>query len=95
MVKTKYSNSDFKIKWRRIKEIYTSRIFLISLSDGRYYHGKLSSTSDIKIKILEKDTVVECSLEDIVYLTQVKQKFVDKLTASIDLGLTMAKSNNL
>jgi hypothetical protein len=96
VVKTNYSDSDFKIKWRRVKEIYTARIFLVSLSDGRFFHGKLSSISDVRIMImLEDDSAIECDLEDIVYLNQVKQKFINKLTASIDLGFTLAKANDL
>ena len=94
VVKTKYSDSDFKIKWRIVKQIYSERIFLISLSDGRKYHGKLNSISDTQIIITEQDQEIECELEKIVYLTQLKQKFIDRLYASIDLVLVLLKQTN-
>lgn len=95
VVKTKYSDSDFKIKWRRVKQIYSERAFLISLSDGRKYHGSLSSISETQVKIIELDQEIICELEDIVYLTQIKQKFSDRFYASIDLGFSLAKANEL
>ena len=89
LVKTKYSDSDFKIKWSRVKQVYTETIFLVSLSDGSKYHGKLLSISDDTVRISHhqyKDT--DCKIGDIVYLTEVKQRFIGRLTASIDLGFS-------
>ena len=96
LVKTKYSDRDFKIKWSRVKKVYMEMIFLVSLTYGSKYHGKLFSISNDSVRISHhqyKDT--DCKIGDIVSLTQVKQRFVDRLDASIDLGFSLTKSSEL
>ena len=51
-VKTGYSDSDFKIEWDGIKEIYTDTYFLITLGDGSRYNGVLESVETGKVTII-------------------------------------------
>ena len=41
VVKTDYSNSDFKIEWDEIRRIYTDTYFLISFTDGMTKYGTI------------------------------------------------------
>ncbi len=93
---TPYSNADFKIEWKEIKEIYTTSYFLITLSSGTRYNGKINSTANGKVKIItnENDSVIY-DLIDIVFLKSVKPGFWQKFKANIDFDLSRTKANNL
>jgi Protein of unknown function, DUF481 len=96
IIETPYSDTDFKIEWKGLKEIYTTSYFLITLSTGSRYNGKISSSENGKVRIVthEKDSV-EYNLIDIVYLKSVKPGFWQKFKASIDFDLSRAKANDL
>ena len=40
-IETDYSDVDFKIKWGNIKRVYSKTSYLITLSDGRRYNGRI------------------------------------------------------
>lgn len=50
---TDYSDVDFKISWSKIKRIVSKTNYLITLSDGRRYNGRVKSQND---SIVEIDT---------------------------------------
>src|SRR5210317_2676979 len=43
---TSYDDSDFKIKWGKVKEIKSDRRFIVSLSDGDRITTTINSVSD-------------------------------------------------
>lgn len=94
--KTKYSDSDFKIKWNRVSEIYTDTYFLITLSNGGRYNGTLKSLEPGKIVIFtDEGQEVETPYYDIVFLDDKDKGFWSQLYFSVDLGLDLTKANNL
>lgn len=96
VIETDYSDSDFTIEWKKITWIETESRFLISLTDGEKYFGRLESQSETTVNIItgEGDSLL-VDQEDIVYLSAFDDKFLDRLSASISVGLDMAKSRNL
>ena len=48
---TDYSNSDFKIDWKKVNQVYSQTKFLITLSDGMRYNGMVNSINDSLVKI--------------------------------------------
>ena len=44
-MKTDYSKEDLKIKWNEVSQLYSSRIYLIVLSNGSRIHVHLNSDS--------------------------------------------------
>lgn len=50
-IETDYSDSDFKVTWLEIAEIYTDVNFLITTVEGTRYNGKLNSSEDGQIRI--------------------------------------------
>jgi hypothetical protein len=96
VIETDYSDNDFTIEWKKITWIETESQFLITLSDGEKYFGRLVSQSETTVNILtdEGETVL-VDQEDIVFLSAFDDKFLDRLSASISVGLDMAKSRNL
>lgn len=52
-IETDYSDVDFKITWSGIKRVYSKVNYLITLSDGSRYNGRIRSLND---SIVEIDT---------------------------------------
>ncbi|UZD21844.1 DUF481 domain-containing protein [Algoriphagus halophytocola] len=56
-METDYSDSDFKITWGEIRAIASQTNFLITLSSGRRFNGKLNSVDSANIRIDYYDPV--------------------------------------
>lgn len=96
-VKTDYSDVDFKIEWQGVKEIYSGRVFFVTLQNGTKYRGTVRSipgTGKVTIFRLSGDTT-EISIDELVFLKPYDRRFWSKFTISIDIGLSVTKDNNL
>jgi len=94
--KTDYSDKDFNIEWKGIKEIYSDNFFLISVSDGFRYNGSFYSVDTSgTILIASEEGPVQRKLDDIVYIKSLDKDFWSRVSASIDVGLNITKANNL
>jgi len=95
IIETDYSKSDFQIEWDGIKEIYTEQSYLITISDGERFNGKIQSVSDKNVKVLLDDGATEqIPFMDIVYIKAIDEGFWNKIAAYIDIGLDMTKAND-
>lgn len=95
-IETDYSDSDFQIEWANLNSVKTTTQFMITLSKGAKYYGTLESISDSLIQLSTKynaKTNVRKSL--IVSLIPYDEKFLDRLSANISVGLDMTKAQNL
>jgi len=94
-IEPSYSDSDFKITWEDIKGMKATQRYLITLSDGQRINGTFSSTGDGKIFIDNEDgedlTIDQIA---IVNIKSVDSGFLSRLSANIDLGLSLTKANN-
>lgn len=94
-IETDYSDSDFKVEWDGIQEIYTTTYFLITTTDGSRYNGHLASVESGRVAIVtETGQEIEVDINDIVFLDDVDKGFWSQVYASIDVGIDMTKSNN-
>lgn len=94
--KTDYSDSDFKIEWNEIEQIYIETLLYITLRGGKYYYGWITTQSDSIINIVSRDgKVIPARLNDIVHLVPIKRSFKDRFGAEIDIGFSFARSKNL
>ncbi len=89
-----YSDSDFKIKWVDIREIYTESRLLISTTDGRRLYGILNTAGDNLALSLDGGGIVLLGIQDIVSVKSVDNGFWDRLYAGIDLGFTLTRARN-
>ncbi|MDR7369627.1 DUF481 domain-containing protein [Flavobacterium aquidurense] len=97
-IETDYSKSDFKLEWKQVKYISSSRTHIINLSSGVLLNGILSkgaSPDKCKITNIETDTQTEVNLNNIVYIKPVDDSFWDRLDAGFDVGIKLTKSQNL
>lgn len=96
-LKTPYSYKDFEIKWFRVTEIYSNRYFITTLGDGTRISGTtINSISGSPGKV-QLDTGLksfEQSLMSIIFLDPIGKNYLSRLDFMVDIGLTLAKSNN-
>jgi len=96
-METDYSKNDFTVKWTGIKEIYSKSHFLVTLKNGARINGTVESADAGKKMIINGDDggKTETTLEEVVYLKGLKSNFWSRAYASIDLGLSFTKANDL
>lgn len=96
-IETDYSDSDFMIDWAKVTEISSDRLFIIATTEGERYYGTIKTdfSDKNKVKIVEDGNLIQKNLADIVYINQVDEDFISRLSASIDIGFSYAKTNNL
>jgi len=93
---TDYSDSDFKIEWAEIKEIYTETYLLISITGGQKIYGWIRTSSDSLVNIISRDSIfISVKKADVVRIIPIMQGFKDRFSAEIDIGFSSAKANNL
>ncbi|MCH4823866.1 DUF481 domain-containing protein [Gramella lutea] len=94
-IETDYSDSDFKIEWDKVKELFSESTYLINLTDGRRLNGTIKSVAvpDWEIYRIAGDTV-KVRRDEIVYFKSYEQDFWSRVTASIDADYSFTKANN-
>jgi hypothetical protein len=96
-IETDYSDSDFKIEWEKISSINTESHFFVTLEDGtKYFNTTLSSVNDSMVIVyIDPDQAISCQISKIVYLSSYKDRFLDRLSANIDVGFSLTAAKNL
>lgn len=95
-IETDYSDSNFKIEWEGITSMTCNTDFMVTLSNGRRISGKLVSSDPSSFQIIsDEEGTIDVVPDDIVNLKSVETSFLSKLSASIDVGYSYAKANNL
>ncbi len=79
IVKTKYSDSDFQVEWKKVIGINTQTQHMIHLTNGTKHHGRLESMGDsvVHIQTINVEPVV-CHVNQIVYLNAYNDKLLDR-----------------
>lgn len=94
-IETDYSKDDFKLEWKELKYISSSKTHIINLSSGDLLNGILSrGKTPNKCQITNVDTkaIIEVKLNQIVYIKPVDDSFWDRLDASFDAGIKLTKA---
>ncbi|HKJ48538.1 MAG TPA: DUF481 domain-containing protein [Christiangramia sp.] len=94
-IETDYSDSDFKIEWDKVKEIFSESTYLINLTDGRRLNGTIRTVAapDWEIYRVSGDTV-RVQRDEIVYFKSYKEDFWSRISASVDADYSFTKANN-
>ncbi len=96
VIETDYSDSDFKIEWEKISEVYSKQNYLITLTSGQRHNGYLKSSTPnhVIIHTISGDSI-EVNLNEIVYFKTYENDFLSRLSANIDINYSFTKANNL
>ncbi len=97
VLKTKYSDSDFKIKWHKVKKIKSNRYFVIAMENGDRFNSSINSSEKMDGKVLLDSGVnaFEEDLINVIYLEPIGKNFLSRLVIDVDFGITLTKANNL
>jgi hypothetical protein len=95
--KTKYSDKDFNIEWDGIREAYGRTRFILMFRDGRRITGTFySDKSSNRLVVIDQEGIADyVSLDELVFIKQLKSSFWGRTSANIDVGFNMAKANAL
>ncbi len=93
---TPFSDSDFKIKWSKVKEIYSKEEFIISLSDGKRFNSTINtdSTNKNQIILFDEGERKYSPIDEIIFIDPFSDSFFKRISAAFDVGLTLTKANN-
>lgn len=96
IVKTPYSDSDFKITFDKVASLNLEHRYTAALSNGQRVYGHIKTTPpENTITITQEDkTTVMVQLNQIVSLRKVHDGFWNHFKGSFDFGYVITKSNN-
>jgi len=96
-IETDYSKKDFTVEWSGIKEIFSKSHFLVTLKNGTRINGTVESAESGKKIMINGDdgSKIETTLEEMVFLKGLKSDFWSRAHASLDIGISFTKANNL
>lgn len=94
-IKTPYSSSDLKVKWKKVKTIKSSESYLITTADGKRYKIEGLDTSNANNALVLDNGNGAVGINDIVFIKPVKDNFVSRLNASISFGYNFTKASSL
>ena len=94
-IDVEFGDKDFEIEWDAVREIYTEHQYLISLSDGHQYNGTIEGKADSLVIDSYAQGKAMVKRDEIVYLYEIEEGFFSRLSASIDVGFSVTKANNL
>jgi putative salt-induced outer membrane protein YdiY len=94
--KTSYSDSDFKIKWWRVKEIYSNQTFILTLADGRRFNSSINTDSINKkqVVLFDHGEKILTEINKITSLDPFESSFFQRLEVAFGAGLSLTKANN-
>lgn len=95
ILKTTYSDKDFRIEFNKVKGLNIQPKCLIILTNGRHRFGNIKTNVNGTVEVTLEDGIVEhYKLQEIISLTEVDDTFWSRFTGSIDLGFNLTKANN-
>ena len=96
-METDYSDSDFKIEWDKVKQIYSKTHYLVSLENGMRLNGMVhTSPNDSSVVLIyDEDGIISTTIEDILYLQSVKKNIWGRFDVLLEAGFNITKANNL
>jgi len=96
-IETDFSDSDFKIEWDKVRYIKSDQTFIIFSSNGNHFDGsiKMDDADTTKAIVYNGSQQVSLDLNEIVFIKEVEQNFLGRLSLELSAGYTLTKANNL
>jgi putative salt-induced outer membrane protein YdiY len=87
-VSTDYMSTVY-IEWQHVEQLSSTQAFQLEMEDGQRYFGPIEPASQArKMTIPTATDTVTLDHPDVVRITAIDEKFADRMTGSIDLGVT-------
>ncbi len=96
-IETDYSDTDFKIEWDKVSEIYSPRTYLITLSDGTRINEPINTNPDNPHQLIIGVGAASRTIDliDLVYINPLEKTFISRMSAAVSIGYNFTKNNNL
>jgi len=96
-VETDYSDSDFKIEWDKVVRIVSHGSYIVNLENGDRLISTIRSSkqNDSLVTLFKYGREIVVKKKQIFYIKAIEEKIKNRLNASIDIGSTYTKANNL
>lgn len=96
-IETDYSDSDFKVDWDEVSQVFSDQFYLVTLSNGTRLNANVNTdNSDSNSIILSTpDDDISTTINEIVYLKPLEGDFISRMSASVSVGYNITKANNL
>jgi hypothetical protein len=94
---TSYSDSDFKIKWGKVNEIYSKRNFILILSDLTRFKSTINTDFNNKENVILNNNgkTVTTTLNNVTSLDPfTKETFSKQIDLAFATGFSLTKENN-
>jgi hypothetical protein len=97
VVETDYSDSDFKIEWDKVSQIFSEEFYLMTLSSGARLNASINTdTANIENVILNTGSeTITTTIGEVVFMKPLEGDFISRMTAAVSVGYNLTKSNNL
>jgi hypothetical protein len=93
------SIGDLDIEWEEVVAVTSDQHLLVETVVGTRYFGTLVASDDpamIKVQVADEDAELhELAKSEVVLITPIEQKFIDKLKADLSLGYSFTKSSDV
>lgn len=94
IMKTSYSDSDFKIEFDKIASLYLENKYSIILASGEHLYGKLKTKTPEKVLVINNGYQLEIDLNTIVVLRKIEDGFWNHFKGTFDFGYNLARAND-
>jgi hypothetical protein len=96
-VETDYSDSDFKIEWDQVSQLFSDQFYLITLSNGARLNASINTDSNnVETVVLGTNSgPINTTMGELVYVKPLEGDFISRMSASVSVGYNVTKSNNL
>ncbi|MFV0593193.1 MAG: DUF481 domain-containing protein [Draconibacterium sp.] len=93
---TDYADKEFKIEWEEVNEISTQEMVVIYTKSGARLVGKLTRIPDKEkeTELVIFNNAIHLSLDEIVEVRVVEEKFMSRLQVWLDAGYSYTKANS-
>lgn len=94
IMKTSYSDSDFKIEFDKVASLNLENKYSIILSSGERLYGTLKTKTPEKVLVINNGYQLEINLETIVILRKIEEGFWNNFKGTLDFGYNLAQAND-
>lgn len=94
--KLDYNTDDagrLSIEWSKVQRVTSVHYFEVEVSSGLKYFGQLRPAAEDGGVVVELDRADTLRIDHIVRIVPLNGRFIDRLTAYLDAGFTLAKAN--
>ena len=95
IIKTSYSDKDFRIEFDEVEGLIIQRKCLIILTNGRRRFGNVRTDKEGLVMItLDNNTIETFKLDEVIRLNEIDDKFWSRIDGSVNLGFNFTKAND-